>query len=88
MFQVTWPFTFLDRCSTREFVYAPILPGFAVNTLFYAGVLWLLFAGPFALRRTLRKRRGHCAACAYPNGTNERCTECGAAVIPAQAGIQ
>ena len=28
----------------------PIWPGFTLNTLFYAAILWLLFAAPFALR--------------------------------------
>ena len=32
---------------------SPLWPGFAVNTLFYAGVLWMLLAGPFALRRMI-----------------------------------
>jgi len=58
----------------------PLWPGFAINTLFYAGVLWVLFCGPFALRRMIRRRRGLCAACAYPIGSSEVCTECGAAV--------
>jgi len=34
--------------------------------------------------RMIRRRRGQCERCAYPVGTSERCTECGAAVIPAQ----
>ncbi len=55
-------------------------PGFAINTVFYAVILWLLFAGPFALRRQRRIRRGLCPKCAYPVGTSEVCTECGAAV--------
>ncbi len=38
----------------------PIPLGFAVNTLFYAALLWLLIPGPFALRRFLRVRRGLC----------------------------
>ncbi len=33
-------------------------PGFAVNTLSYAALLWLLIPGPFALRRFLRLKRG------------------------------
>ena len=57
-------------------------PAFAINTVFYAGVLWVLCCGPFALRRMIRRRRGQCAQCAYPIGQNERCTECGAAVTP------
>ena len=52
-------------------------PGFAVNTLFYAGVLWVLFCGPFALRRMIRRRRGRCPACNYPIGQSPVCTECG-----------
>ena len=60
----------------------PLWSGFAVNTVFYAGVLWVLCCGPFALRRMIRRRRGQCAQCSYPIGQNERCTECGAAVTP------
>jgi hypothetical protein len=55
----------------------PIWPGFAPNTLFYAAILWGLFAAPFALRRRLRIRRGLCPACAYPIGASVLCTECG-----------
>jgi len=61
----------------------PIWPEFAINTLFYAGVLWILFCGPFALRRMIRRRRGLCPHCAYPTwggGQSPVCTECGAAV--------
>jgi hypothetical protein len=58
----------------------PLWPGFAVNTLFYAGVLWMLFCGPFALRRMIRRRRGRCAHCNYPIGQSPVCTECGADV--------
>jgi hypothetical protein len=57
-----------------------LFPGFAINTLVYAAVLWLLFAAPGTLRRWRRIRRGLCAKCAYPVGTSEICTECGAAV--------
>jgi hypothetical protein len=65
--------------------YALVWPGFAINTLFYAGVLWVLLCGPFALRRMIRRRRGLCAQCAYPIGQSPVCTECGAphAVGPA-----
>ena len=59
----------------------PIWPGFAINTVFYAAVLWGLFGAPFALHRRRRIKRGLCPACAYPVGTNEVCTECGAAVV-------
>ncbi len=55
----------------------PLWPGFAINTLFYATILWLLIPGPFALRRFLRMRRGLCPKCAYPMGESSVCTECG-----------
>ncbi len=55
----------------------PIWPGFALNTLFYAAIPWLLIPGPFALRRFLRVRRGLCPKCAYPMGGSAVCSECG-----------
>ena len=55
----------------------PIWPGFAINTLFYAAILWLLIPGAFALRRFLRVKRGLCPKCAYPMGESSICTECG-----------
>ncbi len=58
-----------------------IWPGFIINTLFYALLLWLLVAAPFAARRLLRRRRGLCEKYAYPIGVSPVCTECGAAVV-------
>jgi hypothetical protein len=55
----------------------PMWPGFAVNTLLYATVLWLLIPGPFVLRRFVRVQRGLCPKCAYPMGESAVCTECG-----------
>jgi hypothetical protein len=59
----------------------PIWAGFAINTIFYASMLWLLFAYSCSLRRSNRVRRGQCPACAYPinHGTTNVCSECGAA---------
>ena len=63
---------------------SPIWPGFAINTVFYAMILWLLFAGPFVLRRRRRIRRGLCPKCAYDlrnrPSDSSACPECGAAV--------
>jgi hypothetical protein len=60
----------------------PIWRGFAINTVFYAGVLWLLFAAPSALRRRRRIKRGLCPQCAYDLrgsvGGSQQCPECGA----------
>ena len=55
----------------------PLWPGFAINTLFYATILWLLMYGLSALRRFLRLRRGLCPKCAYPMGESSVCSECG-----------
>jgi hypothetical protein len=63
----------------------PIRPhwtGFAINTIFYAAVLWVLFFAPGSVRRMIRRRHGLCPACAYPVGTSPVCTECGKPVIP------
>jgi hypothetical protein len=62
----------------------PIWPGFAINTIFYAAILAVLFYGPGKVRRFVRVRRGRCPACAYliAPGTcaNGLCSECGAAL--------
>ena len=55
----------------------PIWFAFAISTVFYGAVLWLLVQGPFALRRVLRRRRGLCPGCGYPVGESATCTECG-----------
>jgi hypothetical protein len=66
--------------SERVLPLSPLWPGFAINTIFYAAILWLVFAFPFVMRRRRRIKRGLCPACAYPVGTSPVCTECGKAV--------
>ena len=53
-------------------------PGFAINTVFYAAILWLPFA-PFQLRRYLRRKRGLCIKCGYDlrGDFAAGCPECG-----------
>ena len=58
----------------------PRWPGFAINTIFYAAMLWVVFFVSGMVKRRVRRRRGLCPACAYPIGTSAVCTECGAAV--------
>lgn len=58
----------------------PIARGIAVNTLFYAVVLWLLISGSFVLRRFIRMKRRRCVKCAYPMGESGVCSECGTAL--------
>jgi hypothetical protein len=60
----------------------PIWPGFEIDTVFYAAVLWVLVTAPGFIRRRIRIRRGLCPRCAYPIGTNAVCTECGKPVQP------
>ncbi len=70
-------FGFDPQQSLKSLPVRPIWPGFAINTIFYATLLWLLIPGTFALRRFLRLKRGLCPKCAYPMGGSSVCTECG-----------
>ena len=88
MYQTGWPMRCLCHVSFRPTIaretYRLIWSGFAVNTILYAGILWLLIGGPFMRRRLvrmkLRVRRGLCPACAYPVGESGVCSECGKAL--------
>ena len=64
----------------RDLAVTPIWPGFAINTIFYGAILWLLIPGQFALRRLIRRKRGLCIACRYDlrGAEHEVCPECGA----------
>jgi hypothetical protein len=66
----------------RGIPFTPFWPGFAINMIFYAAILWVLFFAPGSVRRIIRRRRGLCPACAYPIGTSPVCTECGKPVTP------
>ena len=61
----------------------PIWEGFAINTVFYASVLWMLMLCPHTLCRMIRRKRGRCIKCAYDlRGTSggdfsTGCPECG-----------
>ena len=60
----------------------PIWPGFAINTTFYAAILWLLALGPFTARRMIRRKYGHCIKCGYDlrgHSGGGACPECGVA---------
>jgi hypothetical protein len=73
-----------DSDQLRLLPYTPIWPGFAINTVFYAVVLWMLSAVPIALRKRRRIKRGWCPKCAYDlRGRapgSKACPECGIAV--------
>ena len=57
----------------------PIWSGFAINTIFYAAILWLLSLGPSATRRLIRRKRGRCIKCGYDlrGDLTGGCPECG-----------
>ena len=65
----------------RNLAVTPIWPGFAINTVFYAAVLWLVSLAPFTLRRVIRRKRGACIKCGYDlrgsSGGGGVCPECG-----------
>ncbi len=65
--------------SQGELPLRPTWPGFAINTLFYAAILWPLICGPFVLRRLIRRKRGLCVVCGYDlrHADHEACPECG-----------
>jgi hypothetical protein len=80
---------YLDKYPWLGGRFVPLIPrwpGFAVNTLFYATILWSLFVAPFTLQRRRRIKRGLCPACAYPVGENAICTECGVCLNPKTMG--
>ncbi len=62
------------------FPFLPTWPDFAINTAFYAAILWLLTLGPFTARRMIRRKRGHCINCGYDlrGAEHKACPECGA----------
>ena len=57
----------------------PIIPGFAINTIFYAAILWGPTLGPFTARRMIRRKRGRCIKCGYDlrGDFSAGCSECG-----------
>jgi hypothetical protein len=59
----------------------------AINTIFYAAILWPLVAGPGWIRRFIRIKRGRCGACGYPVGTSPLCTKCGNPVVKKLSAI-
>jgi hypothetical protein len=55
----------------------PMWPGFALNTVFYGAIVFVLWTEPGFVRRRRRRRRGLCAGCGYELKGLERCPECG-----------
>jgi hypothetical protein len=72
---------YVDKwCIDRRLPLHPIWQGFAFNTFFYAGIAWILWQIPQALRRRGRRIAGQCVACGYDlQGlpSDAPCPECG-----------
>jgi hypothetical protein len=85
-----WPFgsvvdPIMGMSIQRQLPMKPIYPGFAINTIFYAAILWLPFAAFGVIRRRRRIKRGLCVPCGYDlrgrgNSGGGTCPECGAAI--------
>lgn len=60
----------------------PLWPAFAINTIFYSVIIWMLFFAPFVLRRWRRIRLGLCTKCGYDlrGVKHEKCPECGVGI--------
>jgi hypothetical protein len=58
-----------------------VWPSFAINTILYAAILWVLWIAPGKIRRYIRVRGHRCPACGYKidsaPGIGPRCSECG-----------
>lgn len=71
-----------DYWRDRALPYRPIWPGFVINTLLYAVLLWMLTIGPYQLRCHIRHNRGSCIKCGYDlhHADHKACPECGAEI--------
>ena len=75
-----WVLPWEPRVNVIAIPLRPIWTGFAINTIFYAVIMWVLWSSPFAARRMIRRKRGRCLNCGYDlRGTSEGevCPECG-----------
>ena len=79
-FMLNVPQSMYEKVENYFLPFKPTVPGFVVNSAIYGGVPWLLFCGPFVLRRSHRRKRKQCIACGYPIGNSDVCTECGNAI--------
>ena len=70
-----------DRfAQSRMLPLQPLWPGFALSMLLHAAAIFAIWMAARTARRTMRRLRGRCPACAYPVGSSLRCSECGGRV--------
>lgn len=77
------PVTFRTYWSPSMIPLTPIWKGLVVNSVLYAAFLWLLLAGPSAVRQRWRQRQGLCRRCGYDlhGAAHTKCPECGLPVV-------
>ena len=70
----------LSGRDSRSLPFRPTWPGFAINTILYAFLGWLLVSALFQLRRSIRRKHGACIKCRYDlrHAEHAVCPECGA----------
>ena len=67
----------LIRYGGYWFPAKPAWPGFAVNSIFYAAILGVVYMGILRFIRKRRTMKNCCRNCGYPIGSSPVCTECG-----------
>jgi len=74
---------FINEADELILPHGVLWQNIAVNTIFYATILWLLALSPFAIRRYFRNKRGLCNKCGYDlrGMEHELCPECGGELI-------
>lgn len=68
--------------------YEPMFPGVVVNTIFFAGLMWLVIRGPAETRRRWRELRGRCGWCALQRDGSPVCAGCGTDVTRAWGSVR
>lgn len=66
----------------------PLWRGVIINSCFYAALLRMSIATPRAMRRRVRRRKGLCMKCGYPDGGAVRCPECGEVLLVPPSGAR
>ncbi len=69
--------TFIPLIGPRHFPIRPLWPGFLINTLFYAAVLYTLLVTKRSLTYSRRYLKHRCPTCGYDLKGLTTCPECG-----------